>query len=32
VPRRADLGYHRSYYYHYGTSGRYGAAYARPAG
>jgi capsular exopolysaccharide synthesis family protein len=26
VPRRADLGYHRTYYYHYGTD-RYGAAY-----
>jgi hypothetical protein len=28
VPRRADLGYHRTYYYHYGTADRYDNAYA----
>jgi capsular exopolysaccharide synthesis family protein len=27
LPRRADLGYHRTYYYHYGASDRYGEAY-----
>lgn len=27
VPRRAELGYHRNYYYHYGTAERYGDAY-----
>jgi succinoglycan biosynthesis transport protein ExoP len=27
VPRRAGLSYHRTYYYHYGTSDRYGTAY-----
>jgi succinoglycan biosynthesis transport protein ExoP len=27
LPRRADLGYHRSYHYHYGA-GKYGEAYA----
>jgi capsular exopolysaccharide synthesis family protein len=28
VPRRADLYYHRTYYYHYGTADRYDQAYA----
>jgi succinoglycan biosynthesis transport protein ExoP len=28
LPRRADLGYHRTYYYHYGIAGKYGESYA----
>jgi succinoglycan biosynthesis transport protein ExoP len=32
LPRRADLGYHRTYYYHYGVAGKYGECYAEKAG
>ena len=32
LPRRADLGYHRTYYYHYGASDQYGEAYGEKAG
>jgi succinoglycan biosynthesis transport protein ExoP len=28
LPRRANLGYHRTYYYHYGAPGKYGECYA----
>ena len=31
LPRRADLGYHRTYYYHYGVAGKYGESYAEKA-
>jgi hypothetical protein len=27
VPRRAELGYYRHYYYHYGSADKYGRAY-----
>jgi succinoglycan biosynthesis transport protein ExoP len=32
LPRRADLGYHRTYYYHYGSGGNYGESYAETGG
>jgi capsular exopolysaccharide synthesis family protein len=32
LPRRADLGYHRTYYYHYGVTDKYGECYATPTG